>query len=99
MAKRKNNEDRSTSHSEISDSRETVDDEVEDENQEIMQLYKKLQEEERKLFLDEMRISIANTREECMIKSHFASKVERKRANNVTETSVDDDIKIITSML
>lgn len=97
MGRRRGKSDHSSSASEGSDSRDVlVNDFVDDET---AKLYTRLIEQERELCAEEARMAMENNRTECLVRSHFAVKTKRLPRYTTSDTSIENDIKIITKML
>ncbi|KAM0677300.1 hypothetical protein BDAP_002163 [Binucleata daphniae] len=99
MAKKKNKDESTSQVEELSDSKETIHDEIADFSKEQMLALQECIENERKINEEQIKRVIEKEKEECIINSFLVIKNEKRTRIVVNNSTIEDDIEIITGSL
>lgn len=96
MAKKKHRDESTSVGTECSDSKESVQEDVADFDNEELRFLQECIEIERKTNEDQILRAIKHEEEECTINSYLLQKNVKRIPIKVSNTTIEDDIEIIT---
>ncbi|KAM0673389.1 hypothetical protein GVAV_003078 [Gurleya vavrai] len=99
MGRKKIKEDVSTSFTEISESKEISQEDMEEEDRDREKIFEELICIERQKIMDQHRMAIENERQECIINSFFMYTPKKREKIKENDAEIEMDIEIITAFL